>query len=75
MEWPVIGKVWQYAKGREQMVPFRTGGSASSRICRRGGTGAGRLHFLPTFKALGAFIHLRISMVAAIMTGPFTTDQ
>jgi len=61
------------------------GALQNGRICKfenlpqrrdgQAGRQAGRLHFLPTFKTLGAFIHLRISMAAAIMTGTFTTDQ
>jgi hypothetical protein len=37
--------------------------------------GTGSLHFLPTFKAFGAFIHFSISMLAAIMAGTFGTGH
>jgi len=37
--------------------------------------GTGSLHFLPTFKTFGAFIHLGVSMLAAIMTGTCATGH
>jgi hypothetical protein len=69
VEWLVIGKAWLFAKE----VAANGCLSLNRRICCRGGTGS--LHFLSTFKTFGAFIHFRISMLTAIMTGTFATGH